>query len=74
MQKPENVREALERLLTYNDSLHNPGPEHQGDSGVVADSAKDIQDTNYEMLADMADLLGMEELYRADDSNETIVG
>lgn len=63
--KPENVREALDRLLVYNDALHNPGPEHLGTTGVVADTVKDVQNNNYEMLADLADLLGMQELYEA---------
>ncbi|WP_338209355.1 hypothetical protein [Lactiplantibacillus paraxiangfangensis] len=69
--KPENVREALDRLLVYNDALHNPSPAHLSGTAVVDDTVKDVQDSNYEMLANLADLLGMQELYEADDAKIT---
>lgn len=64
----ENVRDALEELV----SLNNPGTTFVKvstiiDSGAKIDTRKfelkDLQESNYELLANVCDLLGMSEIY-----------
>ncbi|AYM03125.1 hypothetical protein D8911_09020 [Levilactobacillus brevis] len=67
--KPENVRMALSKLFDLNNKRAKPFS--IDDSGMIHGvSLDELCDENFELLADIADLLGMEELYkdpRADD-------
>lgn len=67
----ENVRAALKLLLEYNDIQLNPdlkigipgGPQRKA-------TANDVQEFNSELLANIADLLGMSELYLGETISE----
>lgn len=67
----ENVREALRILLDYNDSKLNPnlkigefgGPQREA-------TVKDVQEFNSGLLANIADLLGMSDLYLGESKKE----
>lgn len=54
----DNVREALEALIDYNDS-------DQSDMGYNGElpTFGDLQDSNREVIYNIADLLGMSDLY-----------
>lgn len=65
----ENVKEALKLLLLMNDTKLNPEENFEVE---VADEEKilkrkgtvtDLQEFNYEALVNLADILGMSELY-----------
>jgi len=67
----KNVREALKFLLEYNDSKLNPNLKTRySNGGWVASTSKDVQEVNYESLANMADLLGMSDLYLGGTTND----
>lgn len=64
----ENVKDALKELV----SLNNPGTTFVKvstiiDAGAKIDTRKfelkDLQESNYELLANVCDLLGMSEIY-----------
>lgn len=64
----ENVKDALKELVTLND----PNTTFDKvsiitDSGVKTNSRKfelkDLQESNYELLANVCDLLGMSDIY-----------
>lgn len=64
----ENVKDALKELV----ALNTPGTTFGTistiiDSGVKIDTRefelKDLQESNYELLANVCDLLGMSEIY-----------
>ncbi|WP_318766606.1 hypothetical protein [Lactiplantibacillus carotarum] len=60
----ENVREALRNLLDYNDSKVNSNLETRIDKGPWRKcTAKDVQEFNYEIAVNIADQLGMSDLY-----------
>lgn len=68
----ENVRDALKELVRQNE----PGTTYSKVS-IITDSGikkgerdfviRDLQDSNYELLANVCDLLGMSEVYLEDD-------
>lgn len=59
-----NVRDALKTLLEYNDKQLNPEPIVGKFDGLNRPAAvNDIQDFNEELLINIADLLGMSDLY-----------
>lgn len=67
----ENVKDALKELV----ALNSPGTTFGKastviDSGVKTDERKfelkDLQESNYELLANVCDLLGMSEIYLDD--------
>lgn len=64
----ENVKDALKELV----SLNNPGTTFVKVSTIIDSRAKidtrefelkDLQESNYELLANVCDLLGMSEIY-----------
>lgn len=70
----ENVRDALKELVRLNE----PGTTYSKvstiiDSGIKKDerdfTIRDLQDSNYELLANVCDLLGMSEVYLEDDND-----
>ena len=66
--KYENVRDALKELVTLNDPNTTFGKVSTIiDSGVKTGERKfelkDLQESNYELLANVCDLLGMSEIY-----------
>ncbi|MCZ9726854.1 hypothetical protein L2009_01305 [Lactobacillus gasseri] len=68
----ENVKDALKELV----ALNSPGTTF-GKVSTIADSGvktgerkfevKDLQESNYELLANVCDLLGMSEIYLDDE-------
>ena len=67
----ENVRDALKELVTLNDPNTTFGKVSTIiDSGVKTGNrkfeVKDLQESNYELLANVCDLLGMSEIYLND--------
>lgn len=69
----ENVRDALKELIRLNE----PGVTYSkvstitdgGDkTGERKFAIRDLQDSNYELLANVCDLLGMSEVYLEDDN------
>lgn len=67
----ENVRDALKELITLNDPNTTFGKVSTIiDSGVKTSERKfelkDLQESNYELLANICDLLGMSEIYLND--------
>lgn len=74
MKEYENVREALSDLLELNDSQRNHDLKVRlGDGEWHKCTAHDIQEFNYEILASMADLLGMSDLYLGGDNHDETV-
>lgn len=70
--KPENVRMALMKLMKLMD-LNNKKiePFDIGSDGTVHElSIDELRDKNFELLAGIADLLGMEDLYRDPGSDD----
>lgn len=74
MTEYENVRDALKELVRLNE----PGTTYSKvstiiDSGIKKDerdfTIRDLQDSNYELLANVCDLLGMSEVYLEDDND-----
>lgn len=64
----ENVKDALKELITLNDPNTTFGKVSTIiDSGVKTGERKfelkDLQKSNYELLANICDLLGMSEIY-----------
>ncbi|WP_455386335.1 hypothetical protein [Lactiplantibacillus pentosus] len=60
----ENVREALKFLLEYNDTMLNPNLKSRVNGGKWEPSTvSEVQATNYDALAQAADMLGMSDLY-----------
>ena len=64
----ENVKDALKELVTLNDPNTTFGKVSTiTDSGVKTNSRKfelkDLQESNYELLANVCDLLGMSDIY-----------
>ncbi|BEI53647.1 hypothetical protein [Lactiplantibacillus plantarum] len=60
----ENVREALKFLLEYNDTTLNPNLKSRVNGGKWDPSTvNEVQATNYDTLAQAADMLGMSDLY-----------
>lgn len=71
----ENVRDALKELVTLNDPNTTFGKVSTIiDSGVKTGERKfelkDLQESNYELLANVCDLLGMSEIYLDDWGNK----
>lgn len=67
----ENVKDALKELVTLNSHNTTFGKVSTViDSGVKIDERKfklkDLQESNYELLANVCDLLGMSEIYLDD--------
>lgn len=67
----KNVRDALKELVTLNNPNTTFGKVSTIiDSGVKTDERKfelkDLQESNYELLANVCDLLGMSEIYLDD--------
>lgn len=58
----ETVKEALETLISVNDKQLNPESFR---------NVEDAQDFNYEILCDIADKLGMSDLYLGPFNRET---
>ena len=68
MMNYENVKDALKELV----ALNNPGPTF-GKVSTIIDSGvktgerkfevKDLQESNYELLANVCDLLGLSDIY-----------
>lgn len=59
-----NVRDALKTLLEYNDKQLNPEPIVGEFDGLNRPATvNDIQDFNEELLINIADLLGMSDVY-----------
>lgn len=64
----ENVKDALKELVTLNDSNTTFDKVSTiTDSGVKINrrkfELKDLQESNYELLANVCDLLGMSDIY-----------
>ena len=64
----ENVKDALKELVTLNDpNTTFDKVSTITDSGVKTNSRKfklkDLQESNYELLANVCDLLGMSDIY-----------
>lgn len=64
----ENVKDALKELITLNDPNTTFGKVSTiTDSGVKTNKRKfelkDLQESNYELLANVCDLLGMSDIY-----------
>lgn len=67
----ENVREALKILLEYNDSELNPNLKIGETGGSQREATvKDVQEFNSGLLANIADLLGMSDLYLGESKKE----
>jgi len=71
--KPENVRMALSKLFDLSDKKNEP---FNIDSGGTIRSLNfdELRDENFELLADIADFLGMEDLYRDPGEDDHFVG
>lgn len=71
--KPENVRLALAKLMDLNNKKSEP---FDIDSGGKIRSLNfdELRDENFELLADIADFLGMEDLYRDPGEDDHFVG
>ena len=67
--KPKDTREALTALFDYNDTKHNPSSHHLEGGELWSDGREYVRDKNYEMLANLADLLGMPDLYMEDNNH-----
>lgn len=69
----KTVKEALEVLMAYNNPKQLPKVKSTDD--WKAADANDIQEFNYEALANVCDLLGMEDIYlgnkKADKKNSS---
>jgi hypothetical protein len=64
MDESETVKSVLKDLLDFNDWQYNPVPKHRTDDGPWHESTvNDVQQFNYEMLAEIADMLGMSDIY-----------
>lgn len=59
----ETVKESLKILLDCNDPASGELKEKNEDGNFVECSKKQYMEFNYERLANIADLLGMSELY-----------
>lgn len=62
MEEQDNVKDALRELI----NLNEPGSNFQAQNAngkFTNGTVHDLQDLNYERLANIADLLGMSELY-----------
>lgn len=62
MEEQDNVKDALRELI----NLNEPGSSFQTQNAngkFTNGTVRDLQDLNYERLANIADLLGMSELY-----------
>ncbi|MFC6179998.1 hypothetical protein [Lactiplantibacillus daowaiensis] len=60
----DKLRDDLETLLAYNDFQLNPNLTYRLDNGSLKQcTVKDVQQFNYELLASIADELGMSDLY-----------
>lgn len=60
----DNAKEALKNLIEFNDKELNPAPTIVYPNGPQRPaSVNDIQDFNEEVLINIADLLGMSDLY-----------
>ena len=71
----ENVKDALKELITLNDPNTTFGKVSTIiDSGVKTGERKfelkDLQESNYELLANICDLLGMSEIYLGDNQQK----
>lgn len=64
MEENKTLKTMLKDLMDFNDQQLNTDPKVRTDNGPWRfASVADVQENNYEMLAEIADMLGVSDIY-----------
>jgi hypothetical protein len=64
MEENKTLKAMLKDLMDFNNQQLNPDPKVRTDNGPWRfASVADVQENNYEMLAEIADMLGVSDIY-----------